>query len=114
MRVCYRRHMRPDTDVVHVDIRAEIHLRTEDGIDRFTTMTRLLGMESDTARAAFIKMNPRTVSRAREGVIGEEFIAASLSALRRHQPRLAKFGVEPTFDELFVVIDVPVGDEAAA
>lgn len=106
--------MRPDIGVESPDTRAEIHLRTEDGEDRFTVMTRVLGIESDTARAAFIGVNPRTISRARDGVIGEEFIARALSALRRREKALAKFGLQPTFDDLFVVIDVPVEAMAGA
>lgn len=94
--------------VATADTQAEIRLRTEDGEDRFTTMTRMLGMESDTARAAFIGVSPRTISRARDGIIGEEFIGRTLSALRRNEKRLAKYGVTTTFDDLFVVIDVPV------
>lgn len=106
--------MSPDTDVATPDTRAEIRLRSEDGEDRFTVMTRVLGIESDTARANFVGVNPRTISRAREGVIGEEFIARTLSALRRREKTLAKFGLQPTFDDLFIVIDVPAPAVASA
>jgi hypothetical protein len=94
-------HVLPGTD-------AEIRLR----VDRFELMTRVLGCESDLARAYLIGVDPRTISRARQGVIGEVFMAKLVTALRRNRPRLAELGLEPTLDDLFEVVEL-ASDKAA-
>lgn len=79
--------------------RAGVLLRT----DRFELMTRVLGCESDLARAKFLNVDPKTLRTARQGRVGEKFIAQVLSSLRTHEEQLGQLGLKPTFEELFEV-----------
>lgn len=79
-------------------------------VENFDRMTRIVGKESESARADLLGVDRRTVYRARHGVIGQEFIAKTISALRGHEELLMKTcGLEPTFENLFEI----VVDEAA-
>lgn len=69
--------------------------------EQFDLVTRALGCTSDTARARLLDVDPKTIYRARRGVIGEEFIAKTLDVLTRHAPLLAERGLEPSFELVF-------------
>lgn len=79
--------------------RAGVKLR----VDRFDLMTRVLGCESDRARAQMLDVDPRTVSRARAGIVGEEFIAQTLTTMQQHAGELAALGLTGSFEDLFEV-----------
>lgn len=70
----------------------------------FHLMTRILGCESDAARGALIHMDPKSVGRARHGIIGRDFIANALFFLGRKRDVLAEFGLDPTFESLFEIV----------
>ncbi|MCW2900119.1 MAG: hypothetical protein JWO67_2384 [Streptosporangiaceae bacterium] len=69
--------------------------------ERFDLITRLLGCKTELARAHLLDVDPKTVYRARRGVIGEEFIAKTLSVMKEHEGRLAEIGLTPTFEAVF-------------
>lgn len=76
-------------------------------VERFDLMTRVLGCESDTARAALINMTYQSVRRAkRDNIVGGVFVAQTIAALRRHEDELRQYGLKPSFDELFEIVDV--------
>lgn len=79
--------------------RAGVLLRS----DRFDLMTRVLGCESDLARSRFLHLDPKTLWSARQGRVGEKFIAQVLAVLARHEEQLGQLGLKPTFEELFEV-----------
>lgn len=85
--------------------RAGVLLRDE----RFDLVTTALGCKSESARARLLSVDPKTVYRARRGVIGEEFIAKTLAVMKQHERRLAEIGIEPTFEAVF-----ELGEKAAA
>jgi len=92
-------HDRSDTNT-----QAMLRLRVE----RFDLMTRVLGCESDTARAALINMTYQSVRRAkRDNIIGGVFVAQTIAALRRHREELQQYGLAPTFDDLFEIVEEP-------
>ena len=91
--------------VVPVEARAGIFLKA----DHFALVAKLLGFTSDAALGRAFGMDPRTVSRAREGVIGERFIATVLHVFGEHKNELARYNVGVTFEDLF-----EVGDKAAS
>lgn len=66
---------------------------------------RLLDLTTDAALSRAIGMDRVTISRARDGIIGERFIAAVLSAFSEHEAKLAKLGVGVKFDDFFEVGD---------
>jgi hypothetical protein len=107
--------MSRDTDVPNDrDTRAVIRLKVENGETNFDLMTRIVGRGNDTARGELIEMDRKTVSRAREGVVGEEFIANTIVALRRHERLLATCGQTPDFDSLFEIVIVGADREQVA
>lgn len=81
------------------DARAGVFLRTE----RFALVARVLGHTSDAALGRAIGMAERTVRRARDGVIGEQFIAAVLAAFGEHEADLAAHNIGVKFEDLFEV-----------
>lgn len=85
-------------------VRPGIYLKAE----RFALVARLLGCTSDAALGRVIGMTEKTISRARGGMIGEQFVAAVLKAFGEHEQQLAQFGVGVKFEDLF-----EVGDKAA-
>lgn len=103
---------RPNTQV---PTQAVLRLRME----QFDLMTRLLGCESDTARAELIGVTYRTIWRARKPLDRDQpqshdkLIAQAVANLRLHADELAKYGLHPTLDSLSEVIDL-VGVGAAA
>lgn len=81
--------------------RAVVQLRA----DRFALMFAVLGFKTDVEIAAVAGYSRRTIARARLGQLGEVFIANTIHVLRQHAPELAKYGLSPDMDELFVVVD---------
>ena len=102
----------PDDEVPQ----AAIQLRA----DRFALMFAILGYKTDT-EIRMVK-NPRywnagysrrTIYRARAGQLGEVFIANTIHVLRQHADELARYGLDPTMDELFVVVERRPAQQAA-
>lgn len=92
--------MRSDTqDLAETDVRVRLRQET------FTAMTAALGCTTDLARAELIGVTPRTLRRARAGVIGEGFMTKTVAALRRQSDTLAAHGLIPSLDALFEVVD---------
>lgn len=75
-------------------------------VDRFELMTRILGCESDIARAELIGMSARSIQRARNGVVGTTFAANTVAALREHADELAERNLTCGLDDLFEVVRV--------
>ena len=97
--------MRSDTQVQMITgIRAEIRLREA----RFDLITRILGCESDSARARLLDVDRKTIDRVREGRIGEEFIAKALAVLHLYADTLSELNISTKFEELFeLVVEEP-------
>lgn len=91
--------MSQDIEAREPGTRAGVLLRDE----RFSLITRLLGCESDAARARLLDVDPKTIYRARNGVIGEELIAKTLDMLQRHTEQLAQYGITASFEEVFTL-----------
>ena len=96
----YSALMSQDMDATEQGAQAAIRLREA----QFDAMTSLLGYVNDTTRAELIGVWPKTVRRAREGIIGEQFIAKTVAALAPHAERLAKFNLYPSLNDLFEVV----------
>lgn len=94
-RVSYNMH------VTQPDLRAGVFLKT----DHFALVAKLLDLTTDAAIARAIGMDRLTIGRARDGIIGERFIAAVLSAFGQHAETLAGLGVGVKFDDLFQIGD---------
>jgi hypothetical protein len=86
---------------VQPDVRPGVHLR----IDHFALVARLLDLTTDAALSRAIGMDRITIGRAREGVIGERFIAAVLSAFGQRADELGRLGVGVKFEDLFEIRD---------
>lgn len=99
------RHVSPDIQARNSGTRAGVLLRDE----QFDLATRALGCTSDTARARLLDVDPKTIYRARRGVIGEEFIAKTLAVLTQHSERLSEIGIDPSFESVFTL-----GEKAVA
>ncbi len=91
---------RPASRGTRASRRATIRLRVE----RFDLMTAALQAYTDVARAELIGVTDRTVRRAKQGIIGGEFVAATLAGLGERRADLAVIGLAPTFDELFEIV----------
>jgi hypothetical protein len=85
--------------VTQADLRARVFLKT----GHFALVAKLLDLPSDAAIGRAIGMDRLTIGRARDGVIGERFIAAVLSAFGQHADPLAKLGVGVKFEDLFSI-----------
>lgn len=81
--------------------RAKLQLRTE----RFDLMTRVIGIVREKHRAELVGVDVRTLLRARKGIVGEVFVAGVISGLRQHSQTLAQYGLEPTLNDLFEVVE---------
>lgn len=92
----------PDTyDTPQPDTQAEIRLRP----DRFRQMWGLLGVSSNVEIARRMGLSRRQVVRAQQGaVVGEVFMAASMSAFAKDAEKLAEKGHEVSLDYLFEVV----------
>jgi hypothetical protein len=82
-----------------VGMRAGVFLRD----NRFNLITRVLGCGSDVARSRLLDMDPKTIYRARRGVIGEEFIARMLDVMRQNAEELEEAGIGTSFEDVFEV-----------
>lgn len=111
MHVAYLGHVSQDMQAPITGTQAAIRLRVDGGETRLDVITRIIGVTTDDARAKLIGVDPKTIRRVRQGVLGEVFIAATIAALRRHADRLAQFGVTAGFDDLFEVV---TADELAS
>jgi hypothetical protein len=77
-------------------------------VDRHKALFAAIGCDTVEKIAAETGVADRTIYRAREGVIGEVFMAQTIAALHRHADKLQAQGLEPpTLDELFTVITRP-------
>lgn len=72
-------------------------------MEQFELITQELGADSDTSRARLLGVDPKTIYRARRGVIGEEFIAKALAVMLEHADTLREVGIEPIFESMFEV-----------
>ena len=86
--------------------RGAIRLKT----DRFDLITRVLGCDSDEARARLINVSAKTIYRAKRGTLGQELIAQTLITLGDRRDELAAYNLVPSFDELFEVVELNVGE----
>lgn len=89
--------------------RAKVLLNNE----AFDLITAALGCESEGARARLLDVDPKTVYRARRGVIGEEFIAKTLSVMKANEQRLGLVGITPNFESVFVLAECGYESKAA-
>jgi hypothetical protein len=97
--------MSRDTDAPDErELQASICLKVKNDETMFDLMTRILGCESDNARGALIRMDRKSVQRARQGVIGEIFIANALYWLGTKRDILAEFNLDPVFETVFEVV----------
>ncbi|RKN45233.1 hypothetical protein [Micromonospora endolithica] len=84
---------RPDTAGIRLDVA------------RHTELFAAIGCDSLGKIAAETGVTERTVRRARQGIIGEVFIAQTIAALQRNADALAAADLKPpTLDELFTVV----------
>lgn len=82
--------------------RASIRLK----VPKFDLITRVLGCESEAARASLLGVTYITILRARNGGnVGEMFIAQTLAIFQRHAEELHRYNLKPSFDELFEVVE---------
>lgn len=89
--------------------RAKVLLKSE----AFDRITLALGCETEGARARLLDVDPKTVYRARRGIVGEEFIAKTLSTMKANRSRLAKVDISPTFESVFQLAEVDEEKRAA-
>lgn len=73
-------------------------------VARHTELFAAIGCTSDVEIAAETGVTDRTVRRARQGVLGEVFMARTIAALQRNAAKLRRKGLKPpTLGELFDV-----------
>lgn len=85
--------VQPDTAGIQLDV------------ERHRELFAAIGCTSVEAIAAVTGVSDRTVRRARQGIIGEVFMAQTIAALQRNARKLRKAGMKPpTLDELFSVV----------
>lgn len=84
---------KPDTAGIRLDVA------------RHAELFAAIGCDSLAKIAAETGVTERTVRRARQGIIGEVFMAQTVAALQRNAGKLRKQGLTPpTLDELFTVV----------
>lgn len=83
------------------EVRAGVFINLE----RFALVSRVIGHTSDAALARAIGMNRETIGRARDGILGERFIAAVLKEFGEHEEELAKLGLTAKFEDIFEIRD---------
>lgn len=99
--------MRHDTDVRQPDADAFIRPRRDHhGELLVLKAAKLLGCNTERARADLFGVTTRTLHRLREDTYrpGEVFLSQSVEALRPHSATLARHGIKPTLDGLFEVV----------
>jgi len=78
-------------------------------------MFAVLGLTKDHEIASRAGYSIRTVIRARQGEpVGSAFVANTIHTLQQHADRLQRYGLTPSFDELFEVIEQQPASERAA
>ncbi|MFI2663684.1 hypothetical protein [Micromonospora carbonacea] len=95
--------MSQDIQARESGMRAGVVLRPE----RFDEVTRIMGCTSEAARARLLGVDPKTIYRARHGILGEEFIAKVIDAMRANEPVLNAAGIDVDFEEVFEVGEKP-------
>lgn len=95
--VSYDMHVAPTAP----DVRAGVFLKTE----HFALVAKLLDYTTDAALSRAIGMDRMTISRARNGIIGEQFIASVLRVFGERADELAKYSVGVAFEDLFEIRD---------
>lgn len=87
-------HDTPQPDTAGIALNADLHRE----------LFAAIGCESAAAIAAETGVTDRTVRRARDGVIGEVFMARTIAALHRNADKLHAAGYKvPTLNDLFRV-----------
>jgi hypothetical protein len=98
-------------DTEATDARAVIVVRYQ----RYALMWAALGLTKDQEIATKAGYSTRSIIRARAGEpMGSVFIANTLHTLGRYAKKLGQYGLTPSFDDLFAVVDAPAGTEEAA
>lgn len=92
-------HVSYNMHVTDPEVRPGVFLKVE----HFNLAARLLGLDTDAAISRAIGMDRITISRARDGILGEKFIAAVLTVFGQRADELAALGVGVKFDDLFTV-----------
>lgn len=88
-------HDTPNREVAGIRLDVDLHRK----------LFAAIGCVSAEAIAAETGITARTVRRARQGVVGEVFIAQTIAALERNAARLRAAGYRPpTLAELFTVV----------
>jgi hypothetical protein len=96
-------HVSYNMDVTHLETPAEARAGVFLKIDHFALVAKLLNLNTDEALSRALGMNRITMSRARDGILGERFIAAVLYVFGKRATELAALGVGVKFDDLFEV-----------
>jgi len=97
-------HVSTDTDVPNDDAEVNDPQRyIEFNYEAFCMMAGLAGAHNDDERAALIGMDPKTIRRARGGIIGHTFMAKCVLGLRRHSSKMVRYHLTPSLDALFIV-----------
>lgn len=74
-------------------------------VDRHRELFSVIGCTTPGQIAAETGVTERTVRRARQGIIGEVFMAQTIAALQRNAAKLRRHGHKPpTLDDLFTVV----------
>lgn len=82
--------------------RATLRLRQQ----RFALMFAVLGATKDHEIAELTGYSIRTIRRARAGgQVGEIFVANTVYTLQQHAEELGRYGLRPSLDELFEVVE---------
>lgn len=72
-------------------------------VNHFNLAARLLKLDTDAAIGRAIGMDRITISRARDGILGERFIAAVLYLFGEHVEELAALNVGVKFEDFFEI-----------
>ncbi|MET7949266.1 hypothetical protein [Micromonospora sp. NPDC005324] len=95
--------VKPDTAGIRLDVA------------HHTELFAAIGCDTPAKIAAETGVTERTVRRARQGVIGEVFIAQTIAALQRRDAQLRAAGMKaPILDELFTVVTTSAASTPAA
>lgn len=97
-------------DIERADGRAAIVVRYQ----RYALMFAVLGLTKDHEISARAGYSIRTIIRARQGEpVGGTFVANTIHTLHQHADQLDKYGLTPSFDELFAVVEPSAESRAA-
>ena len=70
----------------------------------FDKAARALGCSTPAEIGGLLRLNERTIKRAKAGVIGEKMIGNTLRTFTRRKRKLATVGLKPTFETFFEVV----------